>query len=191
MRVIGATSACPPFVGKPMFMKENSFFKRRLITWIAVGIVCLCLVAIALYFNLRTNERDAIRIACQRNLQVLYHAVLLYQNDHKQVARDLHSVMKNADAPKSLAICPGCAKDQANHRQSTLDYILVDWSSQDPQTKENTEKYPLIFDARLSNHQGGVNVIMLDGSAFWDAGAKWLRTFASEHPEISITVPGE
>ncbi len=50
-------------------------------------------------------------------------------------------------------------------------------------------KYPIAYDSSQSNHGGGVFVLTLDGSRFWDREARWLKRFAQKHPEIGIVPP--
>jgi len=70
------------------------------------------------------------------------------------------------------------------------DYFFVDWSKQSEPLEKLPSKRPLMYDRRLSNHDGrGINILMADGSIEWDANAQWLKTFAAEHPDAKLPMP--
>lgn len=71
-----------------------------------------------------------------------------------------------------------------------INYFFVDWSKLPDEPGTSRGKYPLIYDRRLSNHDGrGINILMVDGSIVWDSNVDWLKKFAAEHPNAKLPVP--
>ena len=77
------------------------------------------------------------------------------------------------------------------------DFLYVYW----PEGKDKTPgNLPLLYDRRMSNHGGkGINVFLVGaggalrpqpkGTWFWDEGARWLKEFVREHPQLKISMP--
>lgn len=66
-------------------------------------------------------------------------------------------------------------------------YFFMDWSKLPDGPGTSPGKYPLMYDRRLSNHNGrGINILMVDGTIEWDANAEWLKKFAAEHPTANL-----
>jgi len=69
------------------------------------------------------------------------------------------------------------------------DYIYIDWSRYYGAEKV-PDDYPLIYDRRLSNHDGkGINVVTVGGEVYWDPDAGKLCSFALRHPEYEVPLP--
>ena len=69
-------------------------------------------------------------------------------------------------------------------------YFFVDWSKLPDGPGTSPGKYPLMYDRRLSNHDGrGINILMADGSIEWDSNAEWLKKFAADHPSAKFPMP--
>lgn len=68
------------------------------------------------------------------------------------------------------------------------DYIYINWGQPLVDTTESlASRYPIVYDAKLSNHKGkGINILLLDGSVIWDEGAHWLYLFATKHKDIPL-----
>ena len=96
---------------------------------------------------------------------------------------------------RKILVCPatGNTPGRDQDAQKWSDYIYVDWSKTVSNRSSAGPKYPLAFDRRLSNHRGrGINVVLIDGSVFWDQGGNWLSNFAKAHPEFNVpTVDSE
>lgn len=70
------------------------------------------------------------------------------------------------------------------------DYFFVDWSKQPELLEKLPSKRPLMYDRRLSNHDGrGINILMVDGSIEWDSNAEWLKKFAAQYPNVKLPLP--
>lgn len=139
-----------------------------------------------------------IRFRCQRDscvsmLRVTWCSIHMYQMDNNgfypsritelgPAGRTCYgSIMKEF-------ICPASGRQPGNptNIDEWMDYIYIPWS-----TGANTlPDYPLMYDRRLSNHQGkGINLLFMDGSVIWDKDAKELKAFAAKHPEFQIPLP--
>ena len=69
-------------------------------------------------------------------------------------------------------------------------YFSMDWSKLPDGPGTSHHKYPLMYDRRMSNHDGrGINILMTDGSIEWDSNAEWLKEFAAEHPNAKLPIP--
>lgn len=133
------------------------------------------------------------RSSCMSNLGAIDKMCVLYSMDNT-----------NAFPPNITALCcltGTCYITElkvfrcwASHTQvgsmtnvdEWMDYIYIPWA-----TGANTPPdYPLMYDRRLSNHQGkGINVVYLDGHVEFDEGAKRLKAFAAKHPKLHIPMP--
>lgn len=72
----------------------------------------------------------------------------------------------------------------------SVDYYFVNWSKSPDGPGTPSGKHPLMYDRRLSNHDGrGINILMADGTVEWDADAQRLRKFAVEHPNAKVPMP--
>lgn len=88
-------------------------------------------------------------------------------------------------------LCPGSDTEasSAANVEEWSDYLYVNWSGSFG-TNSPPALYPLIYDRRLSHHNGGaIYVVRVDGSVIWDPGAAWLKEFANVHPEYRIPMP--
>lgn len=107
------------------------------------------------------------------------------------------ALMKIHPEPAWFFTCP-LRKDTTNSLRNVddwMDYIYAHW----PGDRANMpEHFPLLYDRRLSNHEGmGINILRLEGSGtsfqfgvFWDKEARWLKDYSAQHPEWHIRVPG-
>lgn len=114
---------------------------------------------------------------------------LMYSMDHNGAfPSNIHDLASYAGNVK-LFICPGSGtKPPPSIAECTdwVDYIYISW----PTGEKTPADYPWIYDRRLSHHQGrGINLAPIGGPAFWDEGARWLRKFAKEHPDLKIPMP--
>lgn len=122
---------------------------------------------------------------CHRMLRSLWHSISAYRQDYHSLPRNWQDIWTSHRISRSL-VCPMVASNTLNANRE--DYLHPDFSTY-PATA-SIDKYPLVYDRRLANHRGrGVNVVLVDGTVFWDDDAKWLRKFASAHPECKIPLP--
>lgn len=148
---------------------------------VSLGVVAAVVICI-LVFGDSVPKRK-----CCNQLRSLGCAIMLYRGDHDGAyPSDLASIENGMYLP--LLQCPGAKKVASNERISGADYVYVNWSPHLPNTKVLPEDYPIVFDARLSNHDGrGINILLAGGSVIWDENAKWLSAFvASNCPWISL-----
>ena len=87
--------------------------------------------------------------------------------------------------------CPGSGTKPGllSDADEWQDYIYIDWSRYYGAEKV-PDDYPLIYDRRLSNHDGkGINVVTVGGEVYWDPDAGKLCSFALWHPEYEVPLP--
>jgi len=114
----------------------------------------------------------------------------MYAMDHdRQFPPRLADMAREYANNPSLFVCPssGTAHGETTNVDEWMDYIYVYW----PDGEDTPTNYPWIYERRLSNHGGGLYVAPIGGHAFWDEGARWLQTFAKEHPEFKIRMPDD
>jgi hypothetical protein len=91
----------------------------------------------------------------------------------------------------TLLRCPALPRVPSTGAEdlNSLGYYYIDWSLRG--TNEPGGDYPLIYDARLRSHAGGINVVCVDGTVFWDIDARRVKKFAADHPEAKLPLPTE
>lgn len=152
--------------------------------------------------NARKSNR---RVECISTLRSMSLSFRMYCDENKgNLPTDLSLLGKGGYLDnKKFFICPWDSKIPGdwNNIKEWTDYIYIPWQS----TTGVFEKYPLIYDRRLANHEGkGINILLVEqlvhpafptsresfhGQFFWDEDAKWLQKFAKEHPELNIPLP--
>jgi hypothetical protein len=162
------------------------------------GIAGLFLAVISCrHFSSARFERD--RLQCQQNHKSAGSTFRSYVNDdhdgdYPHTIRDVYADIgfTNAATVSRMLKCPGFrpSGSASGDVDSRLGYFFVDWSKWFSRTNPVPDDYPLIYDYQLSNHNGrGINVLVVDGSVFWDEGAHWLQDFARKHPEFKLQIP--
>lgn len=124
---------------------------------------------------------------CKQQLRSLWSAVALYRHDHgNQWPSNLDSL--DQDMVGRLLTCPGVRAKSGTGSQN--DYLYVDWSKLSQSADAASGKYPLMYDRRMSNHDGrGINVLLMDGTVEWDPNAERLKKFAADHPNANLPMP--
>ncbi len=97
-----------------------------------------------------------------------------------------------------LFVCPGSGTPRPaslDIEQATgwFDYIYIHW----PDGTNTPPDYPMMYDRSLLHHSGrGVNLLTVGDlliakgdRRLWDEGAKRLKDFARQHPELDIPMP--
>ncbi len=156
--------------------------RREYLRWIVVVLAALAALAVLLPSRDRWRESD-----CKRRLQMLEVMVLDFEQTHDgKLPSDLDEV-RRGPGRRWVLVCPATEDNMYSEPEpGRCDYSLIDWSPElravtsDPNVLlfqcPQFAKYPLIYDARLSNHGGrGINVILVDGTVFWDQGGAWSR----------------
>lgn len=181
-------------------MKSNK--KRNLL--IAITVIILFLVGLAI-MSLGNARKSARRVQCLSTLRSMSLSFRMYCDDNKgNLPTDISLLGKGGYLDnKKFFICPwdGKIPGDWNNIKDWTDYIYIPWQS----TTGVYEKYPLMYDRRLSNHGNkGINVLLVEqiihpafptsresfhGQFFWDEGATWLQKFAKEHPDLNIPLP--
>ena len=147
------------------------------------------LITIAAVFLIHPISRyqDA---RCRGALRLLGNAVDVYRVDQAHLPTRL-SVLSNELSNPAFLMCPRTGHPPGNftNADSWTDYIFLNWEAILGSNSVPSD-YPLAYDRRLGNHKGkGVNVLRVDGLAFWDPGAKWLAAFADRHPSFRVPIP--
>jgi hypothetical protein len=162
-------------------------------------VVLAALDALAIFLPLfwtdRWREAD-----CKRRLQTLHFLVADFSVTHdNRLPRSIDDLPRGT-VGRWILVCPATVENiHQEPENGRYDYSLMDWSSElhaasaDPNVLlfscPQFARYPLICDAHLSNHGGrGINVILVDGTVFWDEDGAWLRDFAKLHPNKTIPV---
>jgi hypothetical protein len=148
------------------------------------------------HFSSAKFERD--RLQCQRNQKSAGSTFRCYVDDHDgdypRTIGEFYSDfgITNPESIYRMVRCPGfrASGSARGDVDSRLGYFFVDWSKWFSKTNPVPNDYPLIYDYQLSNHNGrGINVLVVDGSVFWDDGAHWLQDFARKHPDFKLQIP--
>jgi len=101
-------------------------------------------------------KMQAARITCRSNLKIIGMALLMYSNDHKdKFPADLETlVTKTYIRDKKILICPA-SKLRSSYIYRGAAITLADIPSL------------IVVYEKSSNHEGGRNVLFLDGHAEW------------------------
>ncbi|MCX6921884.1 MAG: hypothetical protein NT154_01505 [Verrucomicrobia bacterium] len=89
-------------------------------------------------------------------------------------------------------LCPESEQDvlEGNIDASKSDYVYLNWQAQLTNGAVVSGDYPMLYDKRLSNHGGrGIYVMKVNGTIIWDAGARWLQSFAASNLSNKIRLP--
>jgi prepilin-type processing-associated H-X9-DG protein len=172
-----AQSSAAPDLGR-----SSPARRRRRILWTAAGAVLVLLVAgaaAALFLRSTTRCPDADR-RCSKNLSALFQCVDLYAQERKgALPPSIDAALDNLATSRSVFY--HCSPGEQ------FDYAYIDWSARYTRDDLYRANLPVLFERRLDHHATrGVNVLLADGSVFWDADAAWLRRFAIEHPDIKV-----
>jgi hypothetical protein len=174
--------------------------KLKIIIAAPVILALLCAGVIYLSHKREMNRRDA----CLSSLRSTGWALAVYRDHYEGFLPPDFSLMSESQILTSpwISVCPK-DKKPGDMKDITkwMDYIYIPW----PRTDGEYAKYPLMYDRRLSNHNGkGICVVLVEqavcpacpdfpetykGQFFWDEGAKWLQKFAKEHPDLKIPMP--
>ena len=132
----------------------------------------------------RVSNAEIDRLNCQKQIRSAAYCVFQYRGDHdEQMPKTLEEAVRweaGNEMTQRLIQCPvkgGIAK-----------YIYIDWSrwfTNAPVPKD----YPLVYESKVKQHANGINVALMDGSAFWDENARWIADFAKKHPEYGLEIP--
>jgi prepilin-type processing-associated H-X9-DG protein len=120
---------------------------------------------------------------CRNQLRSIGCAIELHRETHHGLYPSNLGEMENG-LVKPVLHCPGVH----SRGQGEADYIYVKWPEQTSDASNSLPaEYPVVYDSRLSNHQGkGINVLLVDGSVIWDEQGRWLSQFASDHHGIIL-----
>jgi prepilin-type processing-associated H-X9-DG protein len=152
------------------------------------AVILLALISLA-DLSLRRASATAARVKCDHYLRALHSTVQLYQNENRgALPHDLHVIQESQDISLSIFRCPAVRTNNDGDPRD-IDYLYVDWSNLANPNEIYDKRYPLMYDAALANHGGGINILLTDGSRLWDPGAQWLKQFAAAHPETKIPLP--
>lgn len=138
----------------------------------------------------RTGEAAS----CRRNLHLLGNAIRAYGLTNAGYPSELRDLcpLGSTDNPvlyiPPVALwCPGRINSRFKDGGEGTDYIYIRWPVL---VQDRDSEYPLVYDRRLSNHDGiGINITTTSGRVFWDRNGKWLRKFVRKHPEFNIPLP--
>jgi hypothetical protein len=160
--------------------------KRKLITWLAITPLVLAALLIP---AARYAKEQAGRAVCRDVLHCcIRKAMVMYSMDHDgQYPKTLADLASEYVSQPKLFICKssGTIPGSMTNVDEWCDYIYLHWED----GTNTPPHYPWLYERRLSNHGGGIYVAPIEGDAFWDENASWLRKFAKDHPELDISLP--
>ena len=158
--------------------------KRVKIHHLAAILALVVLIAICLILFKRAIQTEVNKERCRRQIRCVSSCVILYLHEHdEQFPKTLEEAVEyfaGKEVADRFTQCPA--------KGSTAKYIYVDWSrwfKNDVVPKD----YPLVYESNRSLHGDGINVALMDGSAFWDEKAHWISDFAKKHPEYELELP--
>jgi hypothetical protein len=138
--------------------------------------------------------------ACRNKMTSMAWLLFSYHNDYRHYPSNIVVVASAnpigdlspfpTNRVRNLLACPGVRSEVAFASNGPIDsdYVYVYWEAVFG-TNMVPKDYPIIYDRRLSNHRGlGINVLTAT-NLFWDFRARWLKGFASKHPEYKIQLP--
>jgi hypothetical protein len=153
-----------------------------------------CILGAAVTFSvifIRDAREQARRSKCFANIYQTHKAFLMFSMEHNnQFPTNIADMATYANNMK-LFVCPSSGRIPPTARSVTelkdwLDYIYVPW----PNGEETPGDYPQMYDRRMSHHRGeGINLVLVNGGAFWDQGAGYLLQFAVTHPDLHVPLP--
>ena len=164
-------------------------FMRRPSTLILV-VFGIGAVVMALHFLF--VKLDYSRKMCFYQIRSMGSVINLYRDLHDgSYPPNLEDLVACRLLEKRELHCPGVHNDKTetgDKSSDNSDYIYVNWLKQSQDmTKSLPAKYPLVYDARVSNHkEKGINILLVDGSVIWDEKARWLTHFALDHRSITL-----
>ncbi len=169
-----------------------------------VAIVFACLFLLMVVCDWLAHQREsAHRKDCLSTLRSTGSALGVYCQEHNGKLPENFSLLSNFVGTPSLYVCPWNSKPCGSWTNigEWMDYFYVPW----PKVTGAYSNHPLMYDRRLANHGGkGINVLLVEqvvhsavpadpqtfhGQFFWDEDAKWLRKFATDHPDRKIPMP--
>jgi hypothetical protein len=129
-----------------------------------------------------TSASDKLK--CQKQLSSAAYCVFQYRSDHDErfpkILEEAVSGEAGIEVARRFIQCPV--------NSPTAKYTYIDWSRWF--TNLDVPKYyPLVYESNRRQHGDGINVALMDGSAFWDEGARWISDFAKKHPEYRLEIP--
>lgn len=131
-----------------------------------------------------TSQVETDRLNCQKQIRSAAYCVFQYRSDHDERFPKTLGEAVGGEAGKEVAErltqCP--AKGVA------AKYFYVDWSRWFTNAAVPKD-YPLVYESNKSQHGDGINVALMDGSAFWDVNARWITDFAKKYPEYELEIP--
>jgi prepilin-type processing-associated H-X9-DG protein len=150
---------------------------------IGATIVCLVL-SIGGCRPRNSPQSEATKLSCQGQIRSAAYCVFEYRSTHNgQFPRTL----EDAVAPEAgagmidrLTSCPA--------KGAVARYVYLNWSLLTTNL-DVPKAYPLLYESRMDRHGNGLNIALMDGSAFWDEDARWITAFVTNHPEYSLRVP--
>jgi len=130
------------------------------------------------------GRAQADRLLCLRQIRCVAYCVFQYLSEHDgQFPRTLEeavSIEAGHAMAHRLIQCPA--------KGTGAKYIYVDWSRWFTNGAVPKD-YPLVYESKRHQHGNGINVALMDGTAFWDEDARWLCDFARKHPEYGLIIP--
>jgi hypothetical protein len=130
----------------------------------------------------RQTEND--RRICQKNMRSVASCVIEYWYDHdEQFPNTMEEAVKRLGGEEMAKLLTQCPV-----KETTAKFIYVNWSRWFAKGVVPKD-YPMIYESNKSQHGDGINIVLTDGSVFWDENALWIADFAKKHPEYELELP--
>ena len=130
------------------------------------------------------SQSEADKLRCQRYIRCAAYCVFQYRSDHdEQFPRTLEEAVISEAGEQMVQHLTQCPVKGA-----TAKYIYVDWSRWFTNGAVPKD-YPLVYESKRNLHGDGINVVLMDGSVFWDEGARWITDFGKIHPDYRLEIP--
>jgi hypothetical protein len=176
-------------------------FARRICyargAWLICILIC-CSLFLGACFWARQQREKAQRLQCLSNLRGIAFSINLYAEAHNgNMPQNFEEMLKSqALTSRRALICPG---KESVFKSETNVAAEIDYYYVPPPTGLTITNFPLVYDRSLAYHKGeGINILLSGALSqhtpspdmlFWDPKAKWLSTFAAEHPEFRVPIP--
>ncbi len=169
----------------------DAFMNRK--GWF-VGVTLFFCVLVTVGCQNPAFNRDRAR--CQHNLISLSEQFRDYRDRSdghypklfSEVFSETNSGISDIHVMIDMFKCPSVkqAATTGGDAITAMGYYYVDWSKWYG-TNDAPEDYPILYDRRLQNHHGqGINIVLLNGTVFWDAKAEWFLDFVKKHPDYGL-----
>jgi hypothetical protein len=158
---------------------EEQMPDRRHIAFFATGGITgfvLALLILLVFHRQAPTDAD-----CADYLNALWDIIELYKTNH------------HGEFPPSLTAAATPFGGQIVAMKCPLgknDYVYIDWSREPRGADWEAGDYPMVYDAKLSNHSDrGIFILTVNRTIIWAPKGAWLEGFVETHATDHIPIP--